>query len=74
MKQLLNPRMRNYRANLYYAGESAVAGGSAYYHAGAPIYNPMVVPYAKAKKAIIPTIWMPVSNPVWRMLTSPAKV
>ena len=34
MQQLLNPEMKNYRANLYYAGESAVAGGSAYYYQG----------------------------------------
>lgn len=34
MKQLLDPDMKNYRANLYYAGESAVAGGSAYYYQG----------------------------------------
>lgn len=34
MKQLLNPDMKNYRANLYYAGESAVAGGEAYYFQG----------------------------------------
>ena len=33
MKQLLNPDMLNYRANLYYDGESAVAGGNAYYYA-----------------------------------------
>ncbi|HCO61994.1 MAG TPA: hypothetical protein DIT49_00565, partial [Clostridiales bacterium] len=26
MKQLLNSKMRNYRANLYISGESAVAG------------------------------------------------
>ena len=32
MQQLLNPEMKNYRANLYYAGESAVAGGSLYYY------------------------------------------
>lgn len=31
MEQLLDPDMKNYRANLYYAGESAVAGGSKYY-------------------------------------------
>lgn len=48
MKQLLNPDMKNYRANLYYAGESAVAGGNAYYNAGAPIYYPMVAPYEDA--------------------------
>ncbi len=34
MQQLLNPEMKNYRANLYYAGESAVAGGAEYYYAG----------------------------------------
>ena len=32
MKALLDPDMKNYRANLYYSGESAVAGGNAYYH------------------------------------------
>lgn len=32
MKALLDPSMLNYRANLYYAGESAVAGGSRYYN------------------------------------------
>ncbi len=45
MKQLLDPKMRNYRANLYYAGESAVAGGNAYYNSGAPVYAPMVPAY-----------------------------
>ena len=34
MKQLLNPDMQNYRANLYYSGESAVAGGFAMYNSG----------------------------------------
>lgn len=34
MKQLLNPDMQNYRANLYYSGESAVAGGNAMYNSG----------------------------------------
>ena len=32
MKALLDPTMKNYRANLYYAGESAVAGGHEYYY------------------------------------------
>ena len=45
MQQLLNPKMKNYRANLYYAGESAVAGGNAYYNAGSPIYAAMVPAY-----------------------------
>jgi len=33
MKALLDPKMMNYRANLYYSGESAVAGGYTYYYA-----------------------------------------
>lgn len=33
MKALLDPTMMNYRANLYYNGESAVAGGYNYYYA-----------------------------------------
>lgn len=45
MQQLLAPEMHNYRANLYIDGESAVAGGKAYYNSGAPIYNPMVPAY-----------------------------
>ncbi len=45
MKALLDPAMRNYRANLYYSGESAVAGGNAYYNSGAPLYDPMVPAY-----------------------------
>ncbi len=32
MQQLLNPQMKNYRANLYISGESAIAGGFAYYY------------------------------------------
>lgn len=45
MKQLLNPKMRNYRANLYISGESALAGALAYYNSGAPIYSNMVPKY-----------------------------
>lgn len=33
MQALLDPAMQNYRANLYYTGDSAVAGGYTYYHA-----------------------------------------
>ena len=40
MEQLLNPDMKNYRANLYYAGESAVAGGAAYYYQGESSFVP----------------------------------
>ena len=31
MRELLNPKMKNYRANLYVSGESAIAGGMDYY-------------------------------------------
>ncbi len=34
MEALLDPAMKNYRANLYYAGESAVAGGDDFYYGG----------------------------------------
>ena len=39
MEKLLNSKMRNYRANLYISGESAVAGGLGYYNSEAPIYT-----------------------------------
>ena len=42
MKALLDPTMKNYRANLYYAGESAVAGGAKYYYS---LDEGMYVPY-----------------------------
>ena len=40
MEKLLNSKMRNYRANLYYAGESA--GGAGYFNSEAPIYSDLV--------------------------------
>ena len=45
MKALLDPAMRNYRSNLYWSGESAVAGGYTYYNSGAPIYAAVVPAY-----------------------------
>ena len=39
MKLLLDPEMKNYRANLYYTGESAVAGGSAYFYQGSEAWT-----------------------------------
>lgn len=39
MKRLLDPKMKNYRANLYYAGESAIAGAAEYYNSESPIYE-----------------------------------
>ena len=47
MQMLLNSKMRNYRANLYYSGESAVAGGLAYYNSEAPIYAAVVPAYGE---------------------------
>ena len=38
MEKLLNSKYRNYRANLYISGESAVAGGLGYYNSEAPIF------------------------------------
>ncbi len=48
MKQLLAPEMKNYRANLYYAGESAVAGGANYYYAGSTAWVDTAGAYAVA--------------------------
>ncbi len=45
MQMLLNSKMRNYRSNLYWSGESAVAGGLEYYNSEAPIYAPIVPAY-----------------------------
>ena len=45
MQQLLNSKMRNYRANLYIAGESALAGAQAYYDSESPIYAVVVPAY-----------------------------
>ncbi len=39
MQQLLDSKMKNYRANLYVSGESALAGAMAYYNSEAPIYE-----------------------------------
>ena len=50
MQQLLNSKMRNYRANLYVAGESALAGAQAYYDSEAPIYAPIVPAYDEGEQ------------------------
>ena len=42
MEKLLNSKMRNYRANLYYDAESALAGAMGYFNSEAPIYSPVV--------------------------------
>ena len=51
MKALLDPKMRNYRANLYYSGESAVAGGNTYYNSGSPIYTNRANAYKQSVEA-----------------------
>lgn len=53
MQALLDPDMLNYRANLYYAGESAVAGGAKYYYANQEgLYNPVGDKYASVEEAL----------------------
>ncbi len=37
-KRLLDPAMKNYRANLYYSGESALAGAFNYFYQGSQLY------------------------------------
>lgn len=39
MQMLLNSKMKNYRANLYVNGESALAGALGYYNSESPIYT-----------------------------------
>ena len=53
MKALLDPDMKNYRANLYYDGESAVAGGNAYYNSKEEgVYVPYTTLYASLADAM----------------------
>ena len=53
MKALLDPDMKNYRANLYYDGESAVAGGNAYYYSkDAGLYIPYTTVHATLADAV----------------------
>ena len=49
MKAMLDPEMKNYRANNYYSGESALAGALAYYNQGAPIYALVVPAYGEGE-------------------------
>lgn len=39
MQQLLNPKMKNYRASGYYSGTLTIANAEAYYKQNAPIYT-----------------------------------
>ena len=42
MQMLLNSKMKNYRANLYVNGESALAGALGYYNSESPIYTDLL--------------------------------
>ena len=39
MQQLLDPSMKNYRANNYWSGESALAGALGYYNSGSTVFS-----------------------------------
>ncbi len=53
MQQLLNPKMKNYRANLYISGESAIAGGFDYYYSlDEGFYNAYTTKYESLEAAI----------------------
>ncbi|MCB9498887.1 MAG: hypothetical protein H6687_03270 [Bacillales bacterium] len=47
MQQLLDSSMRNYRANLYVSGDSAIAGAESFYNSESPIYSPVVPAYGE---------------------------
>ena len=47
MKQLLNPKMQNYRANTYYSGDVALMNAVKYFNSELPIYNPVVPAYGE---------------------------
>ena len=72
MKALLDPAMKNYRANLYYAGESAVAGGDDYYYAGSTAWIDAASAYRVADLAVAEdgTYTTPDGAPVMFALTS----
>ena len=42
MQMLLSSKMRNYRANNYISGSSALAGAMGYYNSEAPMYAPII--------------------------------
>ena len=53
MQQLLNPKMKNYRANLYISGESAIAGGFNYYYSlDEGFYNGYTTKYESLEAAM----------------------
>ena len=53
MQQLLSPEMKNYRANLYISGESAIAGGFDYYYSlDEGFYSGYTTKYASLAEAM----------------------
>ena len=46
MQQMLNPDMKNYRANNYYSGESALAGAKGYFYQGSTAWSDAMGAYA----------------------------
>ncbi len=53
MQLLLDPDMKNYRANLYYDGESAVAGAAKYYYSkDEGVYKSVITLYADGDAAM----------------------
>ena len=42
MQMLLSSKMKNYRANNYISGTSALAGAMAYYNSESPLYTPVI--------------------------------
>ena len=54
MKALLDPAMKNYRANNYYSGESAIAGAIEYFNAGSTVEQDNgAIPMIAAKEDLV---------------------
>ncbi len=50
MKALLDPKMRNYRANTYYSGSAAVKNAQKYFESQSPIYDVVVPAYGEGEE------------------------
>ncbi len=50
MKALLDPKMRNYRANTYYSGSAAVKNAQKYFESESPIYDVVVPAYGEGEE------------------------
>jgi len=72
MKALLDPAMKNYRANLYISGESAVAGGYEYYYAGSTAWTDAASAYKMADLVVTDGAYTTADgSPVMFALTTP---